>query len=138
MLNQATAVAKFNVIKIFWQQKTYIQLCNIPYNFHNLMWIFTEKNSIILLYYIQKGLIKMLNREITINELKTTINEIGDLEEPIIVRRNNKKDFIIIDLEEYQKSIFLSKLEKSKRDYKEGKYKKAKDVFKKLDEEHGY
>lgn len=80
----------------------------------------------------------MQNREITINELQTNIDEIGDIEEPIIVRRKDKKDFVIVDLEKYQKEVFSSKLEKSKKDYEDGKYIEAREVFKKLEEKYGY
>ena len=80
----------------------------------------------------------MQSREITVNELQTNIDEIGDIEQPIIVRRKDKKDFVIVDLEEYQKNIFFSKLEKSKQDYKNGKFKNAREVFSRLEEKYGY
>ena len=80
----------------------------------------------------------MQNREITVNEIQTCINEIEDIEEPIIIKRKNKKDLVIVDLEEYQKKVFFSKLEKSKQDYKDGKFKDAVEVFTKLEEKYGY
>lgn len=80
----------------------------------------------------------MQNREITVSELETTINNIDNVEEPIIVKRENKKDLVVISLEEYQKAIFLSKLEKSKKQYKEGKVHSARTVFKGLREKYGY
>lgn len=80
----------------------------------------------------------MLNREINIRELESTINDIDDVEEPIIVKRDNKKDLVVISLEEYQKSVFINKLEKSKEQYKNGKVHSARTVFKGLREKYGY
>ena len=80
----------------------------------------------------------MQSREITINELQNSIESIEDIKEPIIVRRKGKKDFVIVDLEEYQKSMFFTKLEESKQDYASGKFKNARDVFKKLEGKYGY
>lgn len=79
-----------------------------------------------------------MQREITVREFETTVNEIDNIEEPIIVKRENKKDLVVISLEQYQKEIFLSKLEKSKKQYKEGKVHSARTVFKGLREKYGY
>ena len=64
-----------------------------------------------------------MQREITVREFETTVNEVDNIEEPIIVKRENKKDLVVISLEQYQKEMFLSKLEKSKKQYKRS-YKK--------------
>lgn len=79
-----------------------------------------------------------MQREITVREFETTVNEVDNIEEPIIVKRENKKDLVVISLEQYQKEIFLSKLEKSKKQYKEGKVHSARTVFKGLREKYGY
>ena len=79
-----------------------------------------------------------MQREITVREFETTVNEVDNIEEPIIVKRKNKKDLVVISLEQYQKEMFLSKLEKSKKQYKEGKVHSARTVFKGLREKYGY
>lgn len=80
----------------------------------------------------------MHNKEITIRDFETTMSKLDDVKEPIVVKRDNKKDLVVISLEEYQKIIFFKKLEKSKQDYKNGKFKDAKEVFAKLEEKYGY
>lgn len=79
-----------------------------------------------------------MQREITVKEFETTVNEVDNIEEPIIVKRENKQDLVVISLEQYQKEMFLSKLEKSKKQYKEGKIHSARTVFKGLREKYGY
>lgn len=79
-----------------------------------------------------------MQREITVREFETTVNEVDNIEEPIIIKRENKKDLVVISLEQYQKEMFLSKLEKSKKQYKEGKVHSARTVFKGLREKYGY
>ena len=79
-----------------------------------------------------------MQREITVREFETTVNEVDNIEEPIIVKRENKKDLVVISLEQYQKEMFLSKLEKSKKQYKERKVHSARTVFKGLREKYGY
>lgn len=80
----------------------------------------------------------MLRREITVREFENTINSVDDIEEPIIVKRENKKDLVVISLEQYQKEVFLNKLEKSKEEYKNGKIHSARTIFKGLKEKYGY
>lgn len=80
----------------------------------------------------------MLKKEITVREFENIVSTIDDIEEPIIVKRENKKDLIVISLEEYQKTVFLNRLEKSKKQYKEGKVHSARTVFKGLREKYGY
>ena len=83
-----------------------------------------------------------MQKETTINEFANIANRIDDIKEPIIIKRNNKKDLIVITMEEYKKYLFLSelsdKLEKSEQDIKDGKTYRAKDVFKELREKYGY
>ncbi len=80
----------------------------------------------------------MLKREISVRELENTVNSIDNIEEPIIVKRENKKDLVVINLEEYQKAVFLTKLEKSKEQYKQGKVHNVRKVFKELRSKYGY
>lgn len=71
-----------------------------------------------------------MQKEMTITELENTINTVDDIENPIIIKRNNKKDLVIISLEQYQKVMFIKELEKSKREYEEGNVHNAEIVFK--------
>ena len=56
----------------------------------------------------------------------------------MIIKRDNKNDLIVISLEQYQREVFLNKLEKSKKQYKEGKVYSARTLFKGLKEKYGY
>ena len=78
-----------------------------------------------------------MQREITVREFENAVSNVDDIE-PMIVKRDNKKDLIVISLEQYEKEIFLSKLEKSKKQYNEGKVHSARTVFKELREKYGY
>ena len=78
-----------------------------------------------------------MQREITVKEFEETVNTIDDIE-PMIIKRKNKKDLLVISLEQYQKDMFLNKLEKSKKEYKEGNVHDAKTIFKGLREKYGY
>ena len=78
-----------------------------------------------------------MQREITIREFENAVSTIDDIE-PMIIKRENKKDLLVISLEQYQKEMFLNKLEKSKKEYQEGKVHNAKNVFKGLREKYGY
>ncbi len=78
-----------------------------------------------------------MQKEITIREFENAVNETDDIE-PMIIKRENKKDLLVISLEQYQKEMFLNKLEKSKKEYKEGKIHSARTIFKGLKEKYGY
>ena len=79
-----------------------------------------------------------MQREITVKDVESTLNEYENIDEPIIVKRKNKSDVVILSLKEYQEEMFLNKLEKSKKEYKEGKVHDAKSVFKELREKYEY
>ena len=78
-----------------------------------------------------------MQREITVREFEKAVSTVDDIE-PMIVKRENKKDLIVISLEQYQREMFLNKLEKSKKEFKEGKVHSARTVFKGLREKYGY
>lgn len=78
-----------------------------------------------------------MQREISVREFENVVSNTDDIE-PMIVKRENKKDLLVISLEQYQKEMFLNKLEKSKKEYKEGKVHSARTVFKGLREKYGY
>lgn len=79
-----------------------------------------------------------MQREITVREFENTVNSVDDIEEPIIVKREDKKDLVVISLEQYRKEIFLNKLEKSEKEYEKGQVHSARTVFKGLREKYGY
>lgn len=78
-----------------------------------------------------------MQREITVKEFENAVSKVDDIE-PMIIKRDNKKDLIVISLEQYEKGIFLNKLEKSKKQYKEDRVHSARTVFKGLREKYGY
>ena len=61
-----------------------------------------------------------MQREITLKDFEKTVNSVDDIE-PLILKRENKKDLLVISLEQYQKEMFLNTFEESKEDYNEGK-----------------
>ena len=83
-----------------------------------------------------------MQREITIKEVETTLNEYDDIDEPIVIKRTNKKDVVIISIDEYQKNLYLSELSskvaKGEDDLKNNRVKDARVVFKRLREKYGY
>ena len=50
-----------------------------------------------------------MQREITVKEFENAVSKVDDIE-PMIIKRDNKKDLIVISLEQYEKEIFLNKL----------------------------
>lgn len=51
-----------------------------------------------------------MHREMTLKEFEDTINSIDAIEEPIIVKRENKQDLVVISLEQYKKELFLNEV----------------------------
>ena len=78
-----------------------------------------------------------MQREITLKDFEKKVNSVDDIE-TLILKRENKKDLLVISLEQYQKEMFLNTLEKSKEDYNEGKVYSARTIFKGLREKYGY
>ncbi len=81
-------------------------------------------------------------KEITAKEVEDVINSYTSIEEPIVVKRKNKDDLIIISMEEFKKMAFLhdldQKLLEGEEDIKNGKVYSAKEVFEELGEEYGF
>ena len=63
-----------------------------------------------------------MQKVISINEFEKTVNSIDDIEEPIIIKRENKEDLVVISLAEY----------------KNGQVHSAESVFKELRDKYGY
>jgi len=83
----------------------------------------------------------MQKREITVKEVEEALNEYDKIEEPIVVKRQNKSDVVIISLEEYKEKIMkmeiIKHLQKSEQNIKDGKTIPAEEVFRELREEYG-
>ena len=79
-----------------------------------------------------------MQKEITVKEIVDTLEQYTNIEEPIIVKRDNKDDVVILSMEEYRKKIFLAELDKkldeAEDDIKNNRVHKARDVFKELRE----
>ena len=75
-----------------------------------------------------------MQKVITVEEMEKIANEYTNIEEPIIVKRANKNDLVILSMEEYKKKLFLNELDKKiqegEEDIKNGKTHKLRDVFK--------
>ena len=75
-----------------------------------------------------------MQKEITVKEIVDTLEQYTNIEEPIIVKRDNKDDVVILSMEEYRKRIFLAELDKkldeAEDDIKNNRVHKARDVFK--------
>ena len=67
-----------------------------------------------------------MQKVISINEFEKTVNSIDDIEEPIIIKRENKEDLVIISLAE------------SEEQYKNGQVHSAESVFNELRDKYGY
>ena len=51
-----------------------------------------------------------MQREITLKDFEKTVNSVDDIE-PLILKRENKKDLLVISLEQYQKEMFCEEEE---------------------------
>ena len=47
-----------------------------------------------------------MQKEITVKEIVDTLEQYTNIEEPIIVKRDNKDDVVILSIEEYRKKSF--------------------------------
>ena len=83
-----------------------------------------------------------MQKEITVQEIEETINSYTNIEEPIIVKRKDKEDLIIISMEEYKKKLYLADLDKKllegEEDIINGEVYDARDVLMELREKYGY
>ena len=83
-----------------------------------------------------------MQKEITVKEIESTINQYSNIEEPIIVKRENNNDLVIISIDEYKKKIYLAeldrKLQEGEEDIKNNRAREVREVFKELREKYGY
>lgn len=82
-----------------------------------------------------------MNKEIPLKEIEEILEPYGEIKEPIIVKRKNKKDVVIISFEEYKKKILeadiIEKLKQSEEDIENGRIVDAKLVLQELNEKYG-
>lgn len=81
-----------------------------------------------------------MSREITIAEVEKTLAE-ENIEEAIIVKRENKQDVVIINLEEYKKICeheLIKKLKRAEEQIKNGEVIEGDIVFKEMREKYEY
>ena len=81
-----------------------------------------------------------MQREITVEEVEKTLNE-ENIDDTIIVKRKNKSDVVIINLEEYKKMLennLIEKLKKAEEQIKNGEVIDADAVFEEMREKYGY
>ncbi len=83
-----------------------------------------------------------MQRKIKINELENTLSRCEEIEEPIVVERENKSDVVVISMKEYKEKLLeldiIKHLQKSEEDIKNGRTISAEQFFKKLRAEYDY
>ena len=82
-----------------------------------------------------------MQKEITVKDIEATLDSDEIISDPIVVKRANKRDVIIIDMEEYQDQLLdldvMDHLRKSEEDRKNGRVKNARVAVKELMAKYG-
>lgn len=72
-----------------------------------------------------------------LQNIKTAVNQYGE----VVVSKNSKNNVVVMSMEEYKKKLLDEEIErkilKSEEDYKNGKVRKAEDVFKEWELKYG-
>ena len=72
-----------------------------------------------------------------LQNIKTAVNQYGE----VVVSKNGKNNVVVMSMEEYKKKLLDEEIErkilKSEEDYKNGKVRKAEDVFKEWELKYG-
>lgn len=91
-------------------------------------------------YIYKKGCEKKM--QITTREIEKTLNSYDEINEPILVKRDNKSDVVILSMKEYKEKLqeleIIKHLQKSEEDIKNGRTTPAKEFFQELRAEYGY
>ena len=78
----------------------------------------------------------------TSQEIEKTLNQQDNIAEPIMVKRQNKQDVIILSMQEYKdrvlKNDIIEKLKKSEKEIENGEGIDADIVFRELRQKYGY
>jgi len=76
--------------------------------------------------------VEVMQREITIKEIEATLNEDDNIDEPIVVKRANKKNVFIVDenyLDKLKDLEVIKGLLEAEEDKKDGKVENARKVL---------
>lgn len=83
-----------------------------------------------------------MKREISLKEIENTLAEYEEIDEPIVVKRENKSDVVILSMKEYKEKLLeldiIKHLQKSEEDIESGRTIPADKLFKDLRSEYGY
>lgn len=83
-----------------------------------------------------------MQREITVKEIENTLSKYEEIDEPIVVKRENKSDVVILSMKEYKEKLLeldiIKHLQKSEEDVEQGRTIPADKLFKELRAEYGY
>lgn len=95
-----------------------------------------------ILYIVVKGMVSIMGREIPLKEIENTLSQYEEIDEPIVVKRENKSDVVILSMKEYKEKLLeldiIKHLQKSEEDIENGRTVPAKKVFEELRAEYGY
>lgn len=81
-----------------------------------------------------------MQKEITVEDVERTLNE-ENINDTILVKRKNKSDVVIMNLEEYKKILemnLIKRLKRGEEQIKNGEVTDAEVVFAKLRAKYGY
>jgi len=81
-----------------------------------------------------------MQREITVQEVVDALNEYDEIDEPIVLKRDNKKTLFIVDgdyLDRLKDLEVINSLLRSEEDIKNGRVKPARQVLKELRKIYG-
>ena len=81
-----------------------------------------------------------MQREITVEDVERTLNE-ENINDTILVKRKNKSDVVIMNLEEYKKIFemnLIKRLKRGEEQIKNGEVTDADVVFAKMRAKYGY
>ncbi len=77
-------------------------------------------------------------QQINLKEIETAVNQYGE----IVLSKNNKNDFVVMSMEEYNKNILRKKiikaLKESEQEIENGDGIESDEAFKKLRQKYGY
>ena len=87
-------------------------------------------------------MVSFMGREIPLKEIENTLSQYEEIDEPIVVKRENKSDVVILSMKEYKEKLLvldiIKHLQKSEEDIENGRTVPAKKVFDELRAEYGY
>lgn len=72
-----------------------------------------------------------------LKEIETAINQYGE----IVISKNKKNNVIVMSMQEYKQKLIEDEIDRkllqSEEDYKNGRVRKAEDVFREWEEKYG-